>query len=175
MSVCFFLYKIYDIKDSLSDIPYPVCLNEYGSYNFTDGKSHELIDLTYNHILCKRLDKFKSVHKFIETITKGHLPRTYYYSLEDFEYGEVRFYKEKPSRKFNRGKYLCADIEVYKQGWYLKPRFFKKKFPFYYCSTKNNMEKFLDRYLDYRRPEAVECKKAFMDAWKDGMLFSCRW
>lgn len=86
-----------------------------------------------------------------------------------------------PVKTFNNGKYIQRYIPVdrvaYAQGWFFKQRFFKKKVTFVFCTTKEQMVKFFNKYIDYnshdkRGKEAVEL---FLNTWEDGMIFECAW
>lgn len=79
---------------------------------------------------------------------------------------------------------------AYAQGWFLKPRFFKKKCTFYLTDNKENMLKFFRKYGDFRKEKctwrydpgnyktrnrrdgrALETMLQFENAWEDDCVF----
>lgn len=168
MSAVFNLYKIYDPETASGEVPRPLKIDEDTlDYLFSDGKVHKLIDLDNIRTQCRWSDKLKSSHKLIKKITKGHYPKSYCFVIE--------FNPEIDLSRVCTGHYLCADIVKYAQGWYLKNRFFKKKYPTVWCNSKKQMEKFFDKYLDYKDPTAKMVRDQFTQSWEDGMLFECSW
>lgn len=62
---------------------------------------------------------------------------------------------------------------LYRQGWFLKNKFLDKNCTFFYGTTKEEVRRFFDTYLDVKGNDnrGLEAKEAFLSAWKDGMLF----
>lgn len=79
---------------------------------------------------------------------------------------------------------------AYAQGWFLKPRFFKKKCTFYLTDNKENMLRFFRKYGDFRKGKytwrydpgnyktkefrdgrALETMLQFDNAWEDDCVF----
>lgn len=79
---------------------------------------------------------------------------------------------------------------AYAQGWFLKPRFFKKKCTFYLTDNKENMIRFFKKYGDFRKGKytwrydhgnyktkefrdgrALETMLQFENAWEDDCVF----
>lgn len=78
-------------------------------------------------------------------------------------------------------KGICVDKQVYRQGWFLKKRFFKKACTIYVATTKEEMNGFFKKYLDYSYRycndsdfvPARETFNIFNQYWEDGMIFVC--
>lgn len=68
-------------------------------------------------------------------------------------------------------KYLPCDVCAYAQGWFFKKSFFKKKFTYCICTTKNQMQGILKKYLDFKDECAYDIYRHFMSVWEDGMIF----
>lgn len=79
---------------------------------------------------------------------------------------------------------------AYAQGWFLKPRFFKKKCTFYLTDDKENMLRFFRKYGDFHKERctwrydpgnyktkelrdgrALETMLQFDNAWADNCVF----
>lgn len=86
-----------------------------------------------------------------------------------------------PLKVFNNGrsviKYLAIDEVCYAQGWFFKNRFFNRKPTLVWCTTKEQMKNFFDRYIDFSKnpDEIYNILDNFMDKWDEGMLFECAW
>lgn len=68
--------------------------------------------------------------------------------------------------------YLVVTSAAYAQGWCLKKRFFKRRNWYFIYDTKDEMNRFFDRYFD-NSDAAKAIRKQFNDAWKPNMLFEC--
>lgn len=77
------------------------------------------------------------------------------------------------SNEYYRFNYLVLDEVVYRQGWFLKKRFFRRKFWTVYGTTKEEVERFFNKYLKPNDEVGKEARDAFLNAWEDGMLFEC--
>lgn len=66
---------------------------------------------------------------------------------------------------------------AYRQGWFLKNRFFKKPYTTVVCTTRSEMESFFKKYIDYKNKDTrgKECVDLFRSKWEDGMIFICSW
>lgn len=73
--------------------------------------------------------------------------------------------------------YIVVDEIVYRQGWFLKKKFFNKEITACICTTKKQMENFFKQYIDYNSNDTrgKEAAEAFLNAWEPGMLFKCVW
>ena len=92
--------------------------------------------------------------------------------LEKFEY----FYAE--TQPGYTEKLIPVNYIAYRQGWFLKKRFFKKPYAYIVCTTKSEMENFFKKYINYKDKNDTrgkECVDTFRSKWKDGMIFICRW
>lgn len=68
--------------------------------------------------------------------------------------------------------YIVVTSAAYAQGWCLKKRFFKRRNWYFIYDTKDEMNRFFDRYLD-NSDAAKVIRKQFNDTWKPNMLFEC--
>lgn len=88
--------------------------------------------------------------------------------------------KNLPYMLFDNGrfvqKYLCLDEVEHAQGWFFKNRFFHKELTCVFCTTKDEMIHFFDKYIAYSKSNiANKVVNNFIEAWEDGMLFICSW
>lgn len=122
---------------------------------FSDGKKHEVIDLTY----------FKEIYKGKRGLSG---------LLKKFQNFNIRTFTNANSYTY---KYLVLDEVVYRQGWFLKRRFFHKNINTVICLTKKEMVNFFNKYIDYnsRDTRGKEAVDTFLDNWKPGMIFECSW
>ena len=74
-------------------------------------------------------------------------------------------------------KTIAADQILYRQGWFLKKRFFKKPLTEIVCTSKSELEYFFKKYIDLKNKDkrGLEVIEEFRKAWKDGMIFVCSW
>lgn len=72
-------------------------------------------------------------------------------------------------------KYIPVDTVVYWSGWFLKKKFFKKKYWTIYCTTRQEMTRFFNQYLDWRSVNGRACFQAMQDSWQDGMILEISW
>ena len=72
---------------------------------------------------------------------------------------------------------IVVEHIAYRQGWFLKTRFFKKPYTTVVCTTKSEMESFFKKYIDYKNKDTrgKECVDLFRSKWEDGMIFICSW
>lgn len=66
---------------------------------------------------------------------------------------------------------------VYYQGWFFKPRFFKLTLPIRYATTKEDMERLLYRWLNWKKDGDI-CKEIYnklIENWEDGCIFELAW
>lgn len=75
--------------------------------------------------------------------------------------------------KYYPFQYIPVDIVQYRQGWFLKNRFFKKKFWTIYCTTRKELESFFNKYINFREEWGEETVNTFLNSWEDGMIFEC--
>lgn len=185
MSVTFHLYRIRDDVDFLGNLEDKVKWNikndenlvkiekehgyrddltveELSEFNrktkaksFSDGNIHEIFDKTY-----------------IKAIFKGK--RGLSRLLKRLEKLNFKTFCNKNGYTY---KYIVLDEVLYRQGWFLKKRFFKKEITWCICTTKEQMISFFNQYINYtgsdtRGREAVE---AFTNAWETGVIFECDW
>lgn len=91
----------------------------------------------------------------------------------------LRVFEGLPVKTFNNGKitqkYIPVDRVAYAQGWFFKNRFFKKKITRVFCTTKEQMENFFNKYIDYNSHDTrgKETVELFLNTWEDGMIFEC--
>lgn len=121
---------------------------------WSDGKVHDMIDLV----------RIKGQYQF----TSGSKPyRSFRRILERLNKFHFQFYQNKNGQMY---KYIPVSRVCYRQGWFLKHRFFSRKPTHYICTTYEQMVRFFDKYFD-KSDHAKEAKQAFCEAWKPGMLF----
>lgn len=86
-----------------------------------------------------------------------------------------------PYKRFQLKEYMWRYIPVeevwYAQGWFFKHKFFNRKCWHHICTTKEQMEHFFERYIDYKdkRYPVANIIQDFLDKWEDGMIFECAW
>lgn len=122
---------------------------------YSDGNSHEILDI------CE-IKRMFSGCRGLRRVLKG---------VQGLNF------KKYTNLDSNTYKYVVTDEVLYRQGWFLTKRFFRKEITYYICNTKEQMINFFDHYIDYkshdtRGKEAVE---AFKTAWEPGMIFVCAW
>ena len=118
--------------------------------SFSDGKNHELVELDAKKAY---LRQFRGGTRMLNRLQK--------FQSRHFEVPYYRF------------NYLVLDQVEYRQGWFLKKRFFQKKFWTIYCTTRKELEEFFKRYVNLNDEWGREARDAFLNAWEDGMLFAC--
>lgn len=117
---------------------------------WSDGVVHELIEL---NVYKSYLGHFKGGKRMLNRISK--------FPSKLFQNEHYKF------------KYLVMDEVEYRQGWFMKKRFFNRKFWTYYCTTRKEVEAFFKRYVNTNDEWGREAHEAFLNAWEDGMLFAC--
>lgn len=121
---------------------------------WTDGKTHDKIDMTYLTACFGKGRGWRRIKNRLNTL---------------------------PIQTFNNGRYSLRYIPVdeveYAQGWFFKKRFFKKEITFVICVTKQQMENFFKQYIDFNNEDTRgrEAVDRFLNAWEDGMVFECSW
>lgn len=115
-----------------------------------DGQKHDWIDLTEQKRILLRYNGGKRMLK--------HL----------MKYGYKVFHN-----KHYAFKYLAVDQIEYRQGWFLKQRFFDRDLTLCYCTSKLGLIRFFHRYVNLKDEWGKEAYHAFVDKWEDGMLFAC--
>lgn len=124
-------------------------LEEMYAKSFSDGKHHELFVLEeYTASLKHCREKHRTLKKIIS------LPWKSFHN----DYYEFR--------------YIVVDQVVYRQGWFLRKRFFNKKQWAVLCTSKKEIENFFKMYGD-KSDAAEEARNAFLNAFEDGMIFEC--
>ena len=122
---------------------------------WSDGKMHKQLNL--NHLRGQLKVANKRYHgSYRRTIKR----------LENF-----------PKNKYTTGygvttTYIPVDEVLYNQGWFLKRRFFKRKVWTIICTTKKQVQNFIDKYATKKGANIL---KEFVDKWEDGMIFQCGW
>lgn len=120
---------------------------------FSDGNVHQILDLT----TCKSISMTNGKNRYWKKLRKMELPHNQVHTAT-YTYNAV-----------------VLDQITYRQGWFLKNRFFKKKVTMYCTNKKTEMIAFMKRYFDFTDHEAVECYQTFVNVFQYGMLFSCNW
>lgn len=117
---------------------------------YSDGKLHEYIDLDSQKAY---LRKFRGGKRMLNRLGR--------FQFKNFENQNYHF------------KYLVVEEVEYRQGWFLKKKFFRKKFWTIYCTTRKELEAFFKNYVNLNNEWGREARNAFLNAWEDGMLFAC--
>jgi len=131
--------------------------NFFKDDEWNDGKTHQKLNLTYLKALAK--GKKNRLSKMIQKIENQK------------DVYKIQYLNSKMSSY----KYIAVDEVLYRQGWFLKKKFFKKVNWTHIYTTKEEMLGFFKRYIDFTDPRGAECAKVFLEAWKDGMIFECSW
>lgn len=76
--------------------------------------------------------------------------------------------------------YRAIPVEevLYRQGWFLKKKWFRKRCTYYVATTKQQLISFFKLNLDVKRYDserAIECMQTFIKYWEDGMIFVVSW
>lgn len=176
MSVCFSLYKVlpdvdllgskYDFaskelleeKNNLLDSKdldmdeFHKIMDDFYGMRFSDGLNHEYLDLVNW--------SFGPKHKKNRSKNKKNVSNSFNV-------------KVLPTSRGFAYKYLTVDRIAYRQGWFLKKRFFKKPYTIYIATTKEQMDNWFKKYLDVkgRDKRGIECYRKFMDSWEDDCIF----
>lgn len=180
MSATFHLYKVVDGVDFLGsryDVatkkereerdlmlrqdPENFTDDDFYEVKYSDGKEHEYFDLTYYKALSKEW-KPNTLFKQIKPLF--NFPFTRLHTTWGWDY-----------------KAIVVDEVLYRQGWFLTKKWFKKNLTLFITTDKEKMIKFLKNNLDfsyrYRGDDkycpADECLRAFSEAFEDGMIFEC--
>ena len=122
---------------------------------WSDGKEHDKIDIT---MLKCMFSKERGWRRLRDRLSK--------FNIQTF------------NGKTHVAKYIAVDEVGYAQGWFFKTKFFKKKVSFVVCTTKEQMEKFFNRYIDFNSRFDARGRMAvndFLSKWEDGMIFVCAW
>lgn len=158
MSVTFHLYRVRDDVDYLGS-PYDnkeerTDKNDDSYYvpRYSDGIIHTIIDYGYAKAMCTKRD----MHRMLKPI------RDLNYKLFD-------------NKQLGTVKYVVVDEVLYRQGWFLKKKFFDRKTTVIWCNSKEQMARFFDEYIDYNSKDkrGRECVRVFLNAYEPGMLFEC--
>lgn len=119
---------------------------------FSDNQAHSVIDLT----LAKNISFNCGKNRYWKKIKKMNLPYNSVRFEEGFTYHAV-----------------TVDVIGYRQGWFLKKRFFHKNCTLYMTNKKSEMIGFMKKYFDFTNEKAIECYQTFIQIFEDGMLFQC--
>lgn len=177
MSICFSLYKVLPNVDFLGS-EYDLASKEILEKNNALFKSIESTSEEINN----SIDDFY-MEKFSDGLKHKYLDLTNWYSGPKSKKNRNKRELRRIYNTFNvkslitaRGwvyKYLTVDEILYRQGWFLKKRFFKKYHTIYMATTKEQMKNWFDKYLDVNRKDkkGIECYNAFMNSWEDGCIF----
>ena len=92
---------------------------------FSDGKEHSLFELFKFNFYSNRMKKY---YKYIKENYKDYLI----------------FVDEKGNQHYS----FVYDERCYKQGWFLKDKFFRRENSFFYAFTKEEMDKLLKCYVN---------------------------
>ena len=164
MSVCLYINKIIpnveyigtkyeklnkEERKNIIDLPDEIFIEK-----FSDGKEHGYFNLT----MAKSISKNCGKNRYWKKINKMNLP----YNTITTTYGLTYHV-------------TVVDKVVYRQGWFLKNRFFNKKCTMYMTNKKSEMISFMKQYFDFTDDRAKECYNTFIEKMEDGMLFSCDW
>lgn len=165
MSVCFELYSVNN-DPNLKIIGFDNLKN--CDYICNDGNIHDYINLTYSKGLNK-IDKKKSSYQFFTKIAKKFTPKYFNNIIPDFP--NYFFY------------YLIVECLYSGENWNIfNQRFYKRKSWVYFATTKKQLERFLDKYFNYKIPKAIEVKYKILKVWEaeerkgnNNLLFRCSW
>ena len=119
---------------------------------YSDNKEHQFLDLTCEKIISKNCGK----NRYWKKIKQMQLPYNTLTLNNGYTYHAT-----------------TVDLIAYRQGWFLKNRFFKKNCTMYMTNKKSEMISFMKKYFDFTDPKAVECYQLFVKIFKDGMIFDC--
>lgn len=147
------VYDNYGYRDDFTPKEYMQWLNDIEKLAYSDKQNHSLLDITYIKTAFKGK---RGLNKLMKR-------------LSDFKFKTY----ESPSGYTYR--YLVVDEVLYRQGWFLDKKFFKKDITLAVCTTKEQMKHFFDQYMDYSDDTGKEVVEAFMNAWEPGMIFKCIW
>lgn len=162
MSICFELFTV----NTDPNLKITGLYSDVSAYTYSDNCVHDFINLTYYAALnCH--DKKKSKNKFLKKITNKFIP--HFYKGKFFNISNYPSY------------YLFVDILCHGSGWDIfKTKYYKKKSWVYFAVTKRQMEKFFDRYFNYKDPAAIKYKEDFLYTWEreeekgnNNLLFMC--
>ena len=120
---------------------------------YSDQKEHNYFELTSLKSISKNCKK----NRFWKKIERMQLP--YHVFETDYYTSHI----------------VVTDTIKYRQGWFLKKRFFKKACTMYMTNKRSEMISFMKKYFDFRGERAVECYKTFVEVFEDGMIFECSW
>lgn len=161
MSVTFSLYRIRDDVDYINspysngDVRTPENTEEYYKGKYTDNNKHDMIDISYVKSMCYKGKKLaRGAKRAIKPIKN------------------LKYKLCKTTRGYAY-KYVTVDEVLYRQGWFLKKKFFNRELTFVFCNSKKQMQRFFNEYIDRSTERGKECEKAFMDAFQPGMIFEC--
>lgn len=178
MSVTFYLYKPIDLKckpslyEQMKKEEYEKLIKE-----IDEKYSEDELEVKYNEVFNRKWpdNKEHSVIEFFKTseLNKkcGRQWKRKRRKLEKFKHFYI------PTSHGITYQAIAADLIAYRQGWFLKKRFFKKPLTEIICTTKSEMETFFKKYVDYKGEDkrGREFVETFRSAWKDGMIFVCSW
>ena len=126
---------------------------------FSDNKKHDII--------C-----FGSIRSFFKSAS-GKMAREWHRVHKKLFELDCKYNFKRLITKNNKCvDYLVVTNAAYAQGWCLKKRFFKRRNWYFIYDTKEEMNRFFDRYLDDSEL-ARNIRKQFNDTWKQNMLFVC--
>lgn len=74
---------------------------------------------------------------------------------------------------FQPYKYFVFDEVYYRQGWFMKNRFYKKPITQYFGLNKSEMIGFLRKYMDFKEKKNVEIFNELVSIYEEGMIFIC--
>lgn len=138
----------------------------------------------------------KLIHTFYEEQDKicwSDYKKHEMFNLTNFKYYSMK--KNKISRSWKRNRHKLKNLNyqeytnsrgetihyipvkeiAYRQGWFLKKRFFKKENTFVIATTKKDMMNFFKQYINYNSKDnrAKETVDFFNNHWCDGYIFLC--
>lgn len=149
-----FEYEInHGYREDMSEDELDDWYNKMGALAYSDGIKHDLFDLSYIKRIFYKDKAFRRVLK----------------TLRDFKFKK---YTNANSDVYN---YVVVDEVAYRQGWFFKNRFFRKKTTMVVCTTKKQLETFIKKYIDMHDNYGVEAAKTFLDTFEPGMIFECAW
>lgn len=117
----------------------------YGLFDDSKPEDHSVIDVTWFNIIARMSSHNKGYRRLVKKLKK------FSFDIVNHYYGYTN-------------KYIVVDEILYRQGWFLRKKFFNKECTHYIATTKEEMICFFRKYLieDERGKETFN---SFLKEW----------
>ena len=131
-------------------------VDDFIKERYSDNLNHNYIEVTCFKKLSKMGSRYKGYYRLYRKLQNFNM------DIISSTYGVTY-------------KFIVVDKVVYRQGWFLKKKFFKKGTTCFIATNKKEMQNFFNKYLDFKDKRGIETYNTFLNKWEDGMIFEVSW